>query len=420
MSGSLLATPYTNALLFLLGGIFAAQLFLFLMRRYVKVLALQTASDLDDVLVERAVIPSYLAIILLSLYFALLRIPALLQHKLALNKAFFSLLLLLFAYMTSSILGSFITRSLNKHEKSPALIRRVVIVFVYVVAGLMILDYLGVRITPLVTTLGIGGLAIGLALQPTLSNFFAGLYLITSKPFKVGDFIELEGGVTGYVQDVGWRATTIRTLRDELIVYPNEKLTTTVIKNTSSPANEILAPVSCGVSYGSDLELVERVTLGVARRIQRGADGAVRGYEPVMRYRSFGDSNINFLVFLKVESYGHQFRVQHAFIKALKKAYDEEGIEISWPSRKVYDGAKLDASLERRRKTGLPAKQQRRGSGERAAGGASGAAAKKEVKRRGGKGRGERERKRKEGTEKRTARRKREKRKEGEKKKKVC
>ncbi|MDH5662708.1 MAG: mechanosensitive ion channel family protein, partial [Elusimicrobiota bacterium] len=204
------------------------------------------------------------------------------------------------------------------------------------IAFLMILRYLNVEITPLVATLGLGGLAVGLALQNTLSNFFAGVHIISDRPINVGDYIEMEGNIAGYVEDIGWRSTRIRTLPNTIVIVPNSKIAESVIVNNYLPVQEMSIVLQCGVAYGSDLEKVEKVTVDVARKIQQTVPGAVKTFEPFIRYHTFGDSNINFSIILRVEEFVARYLVTHEFFKALKARYDKENIEISWPIRKVY------------------------------------------------------------------------------------
>jgi len=106
--------------------------------------------------------------------------------------------------------------------------------FVVVVGGLVLLGHAGVAITPLVTALGIGGLAAALALQDTLSNLFGGFHLLVDQPVRVGDLIRLENGMEGVVEDIGWRSTRIRSLSKDLIVVPNAKLAQSILTNCSS------------------------------------------------------------------------------------------------------------------------------------------------------------------------------------------
>ena len=263
-------------------------------------------------------------------------------------------LTLLLAWLAARLLSFGVRRWLKIHkryEKTPHLVGKAVSVFVFILAGIGILSYLRIEITPIVATLGIGGLAIGLALQNTLTNFFAGLHLISDRPIDVGDFIELEGvikdtDVSGYVEDIGWRSTRIRTRMDNVIVIPNGKLSESLIVNDSLPSKDMKLYVTCGVAYESDLEEVERVVKEVGRRIQETVRGAVREYVPEMYYRKFGESNIDFRVTLRIERWEDRYAVTHAFIKELKKTFDERGIEISWPIQKIYHRTPLEITKE--------------------------------------------------------------------------
>ncbi|MFX1503315.1 MAG: mechanosensitive ion channel family protein, partial [Promethearchaeota archaeon] len=182
-----------------------------------------------------------------------------------------------------------------------------------------------------------GALAIGLALQSTLSNFFAGVHILSDKPIRVGDFIELDENTSGTVEDIGWRSTRIRMLTDNLLIIPNGKLAESNIINYSMPKQDLSIWIPCGVSYESDLKKVERVSLEVAKEIQNTVPGAVKDFEPQFRYREFGDSNINFITIIRIEEPIKRFIVRNEFIKALKERFDKEKIEISWPIRKIYN-----------------------------------------------------------------------------------
>ena len=165
--------------------------------------------------------------------------------------------------------------------------------------GLLIfLQQIGISITPILASLGIGSLAVALALQDTLSNFFAGMYVAIDKPVVVGQFVKLESGEEGYVIDVGWRSTRIRTLPNSIVIVPNSKLMGSVITNYYLPDKEIAVLVQVGVHYQSDLKRVERVTCEVGKEIMRKVQGGVPEFEPFIRYHTFGDSSINFTLIL--------------------------------------------------------------------------------------------------------------------------
>lgn len=207
---------------------------------------------------------------------------------------------------------------------------------IYSIGFLIILQSIGVGITPLLTALGVGGVSIGLALQNTLSNLFSGLNIITSKKVRPGDYIQLETGEEGYVIDVAWRYTIVREIPDNLIVIPNSKIVSSTFKNYSFPDREMLLLIDLGISYDSDLEKVEAVTLEVARKIMKEVAGGVPEYEPFLRYEQFGYFSINCTVYLRVKEYFDHLLVRHEFIKRLHKRYQIEGIKIPFPIKTVY------------------------------------------------------------------------------------
>ncbi|MFH1774641.1 MAG: mechanosensitive ion channel domain-containing protein, partial [Methanobacteriota archaeon] len=153
---------------------------------------------------------------------------------------------------------------------------------------------------------------------------------------RIGDYIELDTGDKGYVEEIGWRSTRIKTLPNNIVVVPNARLAQSRIINYYLPEEEMAVVLQCGVSYDSGLEKVERVTVEVAREMQKTVPGAVKNFEPFIRYHTFGESNINFSIILRVEKFVDQYLLVHEFVKKLHKRYREEGIEISFPARVLY------------------------------------------------------------------------------------
>ncbi|MBS2962237.1 mechanosensitive ion channel family protein [Actinocrinis puniceicyclus] len=210
---------------------------------------------------------------------------------------------------------------------------------VLAVGCLIALESLGVSITPLLTALGVGGLAVALALQDTLTNLFAGIHILASRKVQPGDFIQLDGGQQGYVVDTNWRNTVIRQLPDNLVIVPNAVLAASVLTNYHRPVHEMSVLVQVGVSYDSDLEHVERVTCEVGREVMRQVDGAVAEHEPFIRYHTFGESSIDFSVILRASEVTSQYMIVHEFIKRLHRRYRAEGIEIPFPIRTLVPAA---------------------------------------------------------------------------------
>jgi small-conductance mechanosensitive channel len=217
-----------------------------------------------------------------------------------------------------------------------SLISNVARIVVFAIGVLFLLQALGISITPLITALGVGGLAVALALQDTLANLFSGIRILTAGKIRVGDVVRLENGLEGVVEDITLNQTTIRQLSNNLVLVPNFKLVQAITTNYSLPQTELAVPVQIGVAYGSDLARVEAVTLEVARSVQAEADGAVRGYEPLVRWHTFGDSAIQAVVVLRAHSFEQQRQVTSEFIKRLTARYAAEAIEIPFPQRVVH------------------------------------------------------------------------------------
>lgn len=209
-------------------------------------------------------------------------------------------------------------------------------VIIYVIGFIFILQTFQVAIAPLVATLGVGGIAVALALQPTLSNLFAGLQLISSGKFNPGDFVQLEGGQKGFIRDISWRHTTIETSQNNVIIVPNSKMANSIIENFFLIDKKITFSVLVGVGYESDLEKVEKVSIQVAKDILQNQFGGIKEFEPFVRFYNFGTSSIDLKIFLQVMEYADQFAIMSAFIKLLHKRYIQEGINIPFPIRTIH------------------------------------------------------------------------------------
>ena len=207
---------------------------------------------------------------------------------------------------------------------------------VFFLGILIILQFLGISITPLLTALGVGGIAVALALQDTLSNLFSGIQVIASRQLKIGDYVKIESGEEGYVMDITWRNTTIKALPNNMIVIPNAKIASAIVTNYYSPEKEMAVLVQVGVSYDSDLQKVERVTVEVGKEVMKEVAGGVPEFEPFIRYHTFSDSSINFTVILRAKEYVDNFLIKHEFVKRLRQRYREEAIEIPFPIRTLY------------------------------------------------------------------------------------
>jgi len=220
-------------------------------------------------------------------------------------------------------------------EPSTSIFSHITRAAILIIGILVILQTLGISITPILTALGVGGLGVALALQDTLSNLFAGLHLIASRQIRVGDYIQLDSGDAGYVTDITWRNTTIRSLPNNMVIVPNANLAAMIITNYNQPEQQMNVVIQVGVAYDSDLPQVERVTIEVAKDVVQDVTGGIADFEPFIRYHTFGESSIDFSVILRVKEFGDQYVMKHEFVKRLQERFGRESIEIPFPIRTV-------------------------------------------------------------------------------------
>lgn len=342
--GLLAYSELLGALAILLVFVLFAWLTRSMFRLYRTKVSALTNTTLDDELLDAVRKPVLFAILAVGVYFSVMSLGLFEPYGPVANAALKMALIVLSAYAAVNVVNCLISWYMREvavkmessfDDKYIPVFRKLIAVSIYVIVVLLILGELGVEITPLLASLGIGGLAVALALQDTLANFFAGAYIVIDKPLKPGDYIEFDGK-EGYVEEIGWRSTKIKTLPGNIIVVPNSTLARSTITNYYLPSEEMAFVLPVSVSYDSDLDKVERVTVEVARQVLKNTQGGVKDFEPFIRYNEFDDYSINFSVILKVEKFVDKYMVMHEFIKALKKRYDVEGIEIPYPIRTVY------------------------------------------------------------------------------------
>jgi len=200
---------------------------------------------------------------------------------------------------------------------------------VYIVGALMLLTALGVQITPLLTALGVGGLAVALALQDTLSNLFAGAHLLADKPIRVGDYVKVADTVEGHVVDIGWRSTRVRMLQNVVVTIPNKKVAESIITNYDLPEPRLALLVRVGVDYGSDPDRIEALVVDEATRAVGEVPGLLGEPAPFVRLiPGFGDFSLDFTLVCQVKSFTDQFLVQHELRKRILRRFRAEGIQF--------------------------------------------------------------------------------------------
>jgi len=208
---------------------------------------------------------------------------------------------------------------------------------VYATGALVVLSVLGISIAPMITALGVGGLAVALALQDTLANLFAGIHILVEHSIRVGDFVELESGQKGYVNDITWRTTRVRMLGNNIVVIPNGKLSQSIITNYNLPEKRMSLLVPIGVNYCEDPERIERILIEEARLGAAEIPGLLSQPEPFVRFiPGFGESSLDFTLICQVKEFVDQYLAQHELRKRIFKRFRAEGIDIPFPHRTVY------------------------------------------------------------------------------------
>ncbi|MBU3902039.1 MAG: mechanosensitive ion channel family protein [Candidatus Thermoplasmatota archaeon] len=331
--------PYIMPVIVILFFIAIGYSIKFFIDSYVVKWAKKTKTKIDDIIVKGIRTPLILIFTVIGINMALkyASIPS--GIKGYVDAGVFVFIVLAVAFSVARILVGLISYYSSTHKgiKSVApMIQKITQLIVYLIGIMILLDFSGVSITPLLATVGIAGLAVAFALQETLSSLFAGFYIMADRPVRVGDFVKLASGEEGYIVDIGWRSTKIRALANYVIIIPNSKLANSIVTNYYMPEQEMSCLVQVGVSYDSDLEKVEKVTIEVAKNVLESAKGGKKGFEPFIRYHTFSDFSINFSVILRVNEFVDKYLITHEFVKALHKRYREEGIVIPYPIRTVY------------------------------------------------------------------------------------
>ena len=255
----------------------------------------------------------------------------------------FAVVVITLTRVIEKTLSGFLTWKLESsvESASSSLLQTIFKTLIYASAALIILQEFGISIAPIITAMGVGGMAVAFGVQETVANVFSGLHLIISKQVKINDFIKLSSGEEGRVTDINLRFTTITPAADgSTIVIPNKNIAGAVITNFSRPREDVGIVINMGVGYESDLDLVERVTLEVAKDVQRRFDDydpndASSKLHPAVLYQEFGESSINFWAVLHASVYTKQLKIKHEFIKEITRRYREENINIPFPIRTV-------------------------------------------------------------------------------------
>lgn len=300
----------------------------------------KTETRADDFIIDSIRNPSIFWVFAISIYITIATSdlpPRFVNYGL---KTLYVLITLSITLAAANIASKLVQSAIEKSSPGAAVtgLSRAVIRVVILAIGLLItLNGMGVSITPMLTALGVGGLAVALALQDSLSNLFAGVHLLMERPVRVGDYIKISSGEEGFVSDIGWRTTRIRQLSNNIVIVPNNKLAQSTITNYTMPESSMALLIPVGVSYSSDPDLVEKVLLDEAEKAVGEVAGLLSDPAPAVKFMpGFGPSSLDFTIICQVADFTAQAGVQHELRKRIFKRFREEGIEFAYPTHTVY------------------------------------------------------------------------------------
>jgi small-conductance mechanosensitive channel len=339
-------TDLLGAIIILICFILIGEIVKILIKTVARRLAAKTKTNIDDEMLHATEKPIFWGITLAGIFMSLLSVRALDAYKTLILKAASIVGILWGAWTIMRVLRALLNwygtemagkTSTDLDDKYLHIFQRVFNIVIWILVGLLVLQQMGISITPLLASLGIAGLAVGLALQDTLANFFSGFYIISERVIKIGNFVELENGaVQGYVEDIGWRTSRIKTLANNLVIIPNSRFAQATVINYDAPSLDQSLAVPASVSYDSDLDKVEKVTIEVAKSVMKEIQGGVKDFEPMIRYTKLGQSSIDFNVVMRITDPVSQYIVKHEFISRLVKRYRKEKIVIPYPITTVH------------------------------------------------------------------------------------
>ncbi len=302
--------------------------------------ARKTTTQGEELIVTSLQGPSTLLIIALALYLGLRLADIPQEYASYAVKGIHLFVILTVTMALANISGRALAFFLTKVElpiSVTSLINTVIKAMVYAIGVLVMLNFIGISITPIITALGVGGLAMALALQDTLSNLFAGIHILAEHTIRVGDFIRLETGQEGSVADIGWRTARIRTPQNNMVIVPNSKLSQSVVTNYYLPERPFILQIPIGVSYDADPDVVERVLVDEVHKATSEVPGLMGDPRPSVNFvPGFGASSLEFTLVCRVSDYGDQQSVKHELHKRILKRLRQEGIDIPFPTRTVY------------------------------------------------------------------------------------
>lgn len=297
-------------------------------------------TDLDDRILIRVTPPVGLLVLFVGVYLASKSLPLPEKMQRITTGAVFITNVVLFAniaYRSVDELLSWYARRVEERTGSGMgnqvlpLVRKVSTIFLVCAALIVILKHFNYDILSLVTALGIGSLAIGLAAKDTLANMISGFTLMIDRPFRIGDRIQLMSGKSGDVVDIGLRSTRILTPENTLLIIPNAELCNSTVHNMAFPDPRSQGKITVGVAYGSDVDVVKKLLLEATQ----GDPDLLADPAPSAYFLAFGDNALMMTLVFWVTDYTKLFAVTDNLNVRILSCFERNGIRIPYPTQRI-------------------------------------------------------------------------------------
>jgi small-conductance mechanosensitive channel len=334
------AYPYVRGAVVILAAIVAAYLVEIIVYRSLLALTRRTRANLDDKIIESLRKPVFLSVILIGLAWASSLVVAEGTPRFIAHGCLRTLAVLIWTGAAARI-GSAVLETLSARARHGSLVQPRtlplldILLKVLIISGAIYFTFLAwdVDVTAWLASAGIIGIAVGFAAKDSLANLISGIFILADAPYKVGDWVVLEGELRGMVTSIGMRSTRILTRDDVEITVPNSVMGNSTIINEAGGPNikqRICAKVS--VAYDSDIDHVDRVLLSCAENI----DGRCDEPAPECRFRAFGDSGLDFALYVWILEPAARDRVISDLNVRILQRFRAEGIEIPYSKQDVY------------------------------------------------------------------------------------
>ncbi|MFP4528964.1 MAG: mechanosensitive ion channel family protein [Candidatus Kapaibacterium sp.] len=338
-SWDLTHSPWLIALMSFAAYIIIAFIAAFFIKKVLKRLTKFTKSEIDDRIIDALYRPAYLTILFSGLLVSIQILPIAKETIVIFRQIISSLIVIFWTVGIISVTRMLIRNAVGKvfdltglSKDIIPLISSVARVIVIIAALMAVLAIWRVDITPVLASAGVASAAIAFAAKDTIANFFGGLSVFLDKPYKIGDYVVLDKDDRGEVVEVGIRSTRIKTRDDILITIPNSIIVNSKIINESAPYENFRVRIPVGVAYGSDVDLVEHILVECAL----ANDNVVKEQEPRARFRSFGDSSLNFELLCWAKEPSLRGLTVHEINRDINRRFNEAGVTIPFPQRDVH------------------------------------------------------------------------------------